>query len=264
MSSHANVLRYVVNHLEADQDDPNGKEQKLSSSERRQDLSELDECIEILGGRLTDLEFLARRLKTGQSPKKALQEIIEQSASEIIKMYLLDAGDSDAASRKWSSQQAWHLISSLAQSETLRYNEVLLSPTFTSSLTTPSPGESILESLSQAELISIKAAKGRPQSITPGKPVYQAAFKLLTSDTVLKARLDLAVITELSKVETKNIEKYEGELTVIKGLHGEGKQPYEVRSRTQFLLAKLQASQKKVEAWDMEINGLKKVLTKEY
>tara|TARA_R110002033_G_C3693089_1_gene219892 strand:- start:257 stop:445 length:189 start_codon:yes stop_codon:yes gene_type:complete len=42
-----------------------------------------------VGGRLTDLEFLARRLKTGQTPKRAIAEMIEQSANEIMKMYLL-------------------------------------------------------------------------------------------------------------------------------------------------------------------------------
>jgi hypothetical protein len=38
----------------------------------------LDACIEVLGGRLTDLEFFARRLKTGQTPNRAVAEIIDQ------------------------------------------------------------------------------------------------------------------------------------------------------------------------------------------
>ena len=55
--------RYVIDHLDADADKAN------LPSEKRGDLSELDGCIEILGGRLTDLEFLARRIKTGETPK---------------------------------------------------------------------------------------------------------------------------------------------------------------------------------------------------
>lgn len=47
------------------------------------------EFLVAVGGRLTDLEFLARRLKTGQTPKRAIAEMIEQSANEIMKMYLL-------------------------------------------------------------------------------------------------------------------------------------------------------------------------------
>lgn len=62
--------RLVISHLDADSDDAGGTddEQKLTPSQRRKDLGELDECIGALGGRLTDLEFLARRMKTGESP----------------------------------------------------------------------------------------------------------------------------------------------------------------------------------------------------
>lgn len=70
--------KFVITHLDQDERDPTGEAVKLSPSARHQDLKELDDCIEVLGGRLTDLEFLARRLKTGQTPNKALDEIIEQ------------------------------------------------------------------------------------------------------------------------------------------------------------------------------------------
>ncbi|TAQ84627.1 hypothetical protein B7494_g7058 [Chlorociboria aeruginascens] len=205
--------KYVITHLDSDQNDPTGNPKKLTTAQRQHDLEELDECIEVLGGRLTDLEFLARRLKTGQTPKRAVLEIVEQSASEIMKMYLLTGENTD---RKWSPQQAWLLVKSLAENDTLRYNETMLSNTFASSLTSSaSSGESVLEALSAAELISIKTYKGRPQIIKAGKPVYQAAFKLLTEDHVLKSRLDLAIVSELAKIETKSIEKYEAELNIL-------------------------------------------------
>lgn len=66
--------RFVVKHLDSDPDDmieaDEGK--KLLPSQRREDLGELDSCIETLGGRLTDLEFLARRLKSGETPQSKL------------------------------------------------------------------------------------------------------------------------------------------------------------------------------------------------
>lgn len=250
--------KFVLTQLE-NEDYPSADNQNLDAGQRRKDLSELDECIETLGGRLTDLEFLARRLKTGQTPKRAVQEIIDQSASEILKMYLITT---DKGYRKWSPEQAWYLVKSLADSEQLRYNEVLLSNTFSSSITAPgSTGESVLEALSQAELISIKTAKGRPEAIKAGKPVYQAAFKQLIQDHVIKSRLDLAILTELTKIETKSIDKYEEELATLASLP---KQPREVGPRVQYLLNKLSASQQKVEEWEKEIVTLKKVLMKEY
>ncbi|TVY81632.1 Mitochondrial escape protein [Lachnellula suecica] len=251
--------KFVITHLDADDDDAPGEGEKLSASQRRRDLSQLDECIETLGGRLTDLEFFARRLKTGQTPKRAVSEIIEQSASEIMKMYLLTV---DKGEKKWSPEQAWYLVKSLAEDESLRYNEVLLSNTFASSLSpSASNGESVLEALSAAELITIKSYKGRPQSIKAGRPVYQAAFQMLCEDKVLKSRLDLAILTELTKIETKNIDKYETELNTLGSLP---KQPPEVGPRVQFLLSKLAGSQTKVEGWEKEMGALKKVLMDEF
>lgn len=60
--------RFIIKHLDADGEEAEAGEKPLLPSQRRQDLSELDGCIEVLGGRLTDLEFLARRIKTGETP----------------------------------------------------------------------------------------------------------------------------------------------------------------------------------------------------
>ncbi|MCJ1483074.1 mitochondrial escape protein 2 [Schaereria dolodes] len=243
--------RFVINHLDIDGID-SIDHLKLTPPQQREDLGELDGCIETLGGRLTDLEFLARRIKTGETPTKAVREIIEQSASEILKMYILDI---DRTSRNWSPQQAWLLIKSLATSENIRYNEILLSDTFKSG------GENTLQALEQAELITINSSNGRPHSIRPGKPVYSAAFRLLTEDHVLKARLDLAILSELAKIETQNIDKYEAELNLLANLP---KQPGELAPRTKWLLGKLYDCQSKVEKYEHESGGLKKILQVEY
>ena len=245
--------RFVITHLDADADADEGitPKRKAPPSQTRDDLAELDECISTLGGRLTDLEFLARRIKTGETPKKAVKAIIDQSASEILKMYILDVDKS----RQWTPEQAWLLIKFLADSETLRYNELLLSDTYKSG------GEATLQALEQAELINIVSSNGRPKSIKPGKPVYTAAFKALTQDHVLKARLDLAILSELTKIETQGIEKCESELNLLGQLPG---QPKEVRGRIKWLLGKLRGSQEKVEGYERESGVLKKVLSKEY
>lgn len=242
--------RFVVNHLDADAEEGGGPEKRPRPSEMREDLAELDDCISTLGGRLTDLEFLARRIKTGETPKKAIREITEQSASEILKMYILDSGP-----RKWTPEQAWLIVKSLASTDCLRYNELLLSDIFKSG------GEATLQALEQAELISIVSSNGRPTSIKPGKPVYAAAFRQLTEDHVLKARLDLAILTQLIKVETAGIDKYEAELNLLGNLPG---QPKEVRGRVRWLLGKLWTGQEKVEKYERESGGLKKILQQDF
>ncbi|KAI2485461.1 RNA12 multi-domain protein [Pyrenophora tritici-repentis] len=250
--------RYVINHLDADvEDDPAPKDgsPKKVPSEHRGDLGELDTCIDLLGGRLTDLEFLSRRIKSGETPTKAVHEIIDQSASEILKMYIFGAED-EGGNRSWNAEQAWFLIKELAQRESLRYNEVLIDDILKTG------GESVLRALEQAELISIvSGANGRPSVIKPGKPVYHPAFKRLTEDKVLKSRLDLAIFTHLTKIENATIDKCETELLLLSKLRN---QPAQTAGRVNYLLTKLMTSQAKVERYEMEMKGLKKVLGKEY
>ncbi|KAJ4287548.1 mitochondrial escape protein 2 [Kalmusia sp. IMI 367209] len=249
--------KFVIRHLDADvADDPEPKDgsEKQMPSQTRTDLGELDTCIDLLGGRLTDLEFLARRIKTGETPIKAVHEIIDQSASEILKMYIFGMDDSDG--KRWSPEQAWLLIKQLAEKESLRYNEVLLDDMYKTG------GEKTLRALEQAELITIVSSpSGRPSLIKPGKPVYHPAFKRLTEDSVLKSRLDLAILNELVKVENATIDKCETELLRLSEIEG---RPAMLAGRVQYLMGKLAKSQEKVEAYERDMGAFKKVLGTEH
>jgi hypothetical protein len=258
--------RFVISHLDSDRDaktdDPNNPSKKMTASQRREDLSELDECIESVGGRLTDLEFLARRIKMGETPRKAVREIVEQSASEILKMYLFNTDESNNGQRRWTPEQAWLLIKQLATSSSasLRYNEILLDDSFKSSAT--GGADAVLEALEQAELISIVvASNGRPHTIKPGKPVYLAAFQRLTEDKVLQSRLDLAILTELIKIENSGVDKYEKELQLLAELP---KQPAALTDRLNWLLGKIHTGHAKVEKYEKDSTALKAVLSTDF
>ena len=257
--------RFVISHLDEDSDtsdDPDNPGKKLTPSQRRKDLVELDECIQSVGGRLTDLEFLARRIKTGETPRKAVREIVEQSASEILKMYLFNSDETNNGQRRWTPEQAWLLIKQLAASPaaSLRYNEVLLDDSFKSGAT--GGPDAVLQALEQAELISIiVASNGRPHTIKPGKPVYHAAFQRLTEDHVLQSRLDLAILTELIKIENAGVDKYEKELQLLAELP---KQPAQLSARLTWLLGKISAGHTKVEKYEKDSTVLKGVLSSEF
>ena len=261
--------RFVLSHIQAEENIQTKKnteettKEKVAESQQLIHLDELDECIGTLGGRLTDLEFLARRLKAGQTPREAVAEITDQSASEILKMFLLPGGKSSAGeNRRWSTEQAWYLIKALAKQDSLRYHEVLLSDTFKSSLSAPAStdAESAIEALADAELVSVAASRGRPASIAAGKPVFRAAFRALASDPVLAARMDLAVLTELAKVEGKTIQAAEAELATLAVMP---RQPAQTAPRISYLLAKIEGSQRRVEDFEKEMSALKKILSKE-
>ncbi|KAJ5216794.1 Mitochondrial escape protein 2 [Penicillium chermesinum] len=193
---------------------PEVARRKMTKPKRnqRRNLDGLDDCIHILGGRVTDLEFMAHRIEAGETPQAAVNRIIEQSASEILKIFIL--GTDIDTSPQWSREQAWHLIKSLAQSKegSLLYNKVLLADLFKEN------GEAILRALEQAELITVGFEKGYPRWIKPGKPVYKAAFQQLVQNKTLESRLDLSVLGQLISNENKNIAKYEEELVKLGSL----------------------------------------------
>ncbi|MCJ1287528.1 mitochondrial escape protein 2 [Xylographa opegraphella] len=264
--------RYVIHQLEAEaSDDPADGDDKpptasfSSSSSSRPPatdgtLAELDDCIETLGGRLTELEFLARRIKAGQTPAAAVREIIDQSASEILKLYLLDldhgGGGGSSSPRSWTAAQAWDLIRALARSAaaSVPYHALLLSSPFATA------GETALRALEQAELITILSANGRPHAVRPGKPVYHAAFRSLVADAVLSARLDLAVLAEGKRVDERVIGDAEEEMVLLARL---GHVPQGLEARVRCLVERVRDAQERVEGGEREGGRLKALLRKE-
>ncbi|PYH42602.1 putative RNA12 protein [Aspergillus saccharolyticus JOP 1030-1] len=228
--------RFVLSHLEYESKSGTKETPDLGN------LSDLDSCIEVLGGRVTDLEFMARRIEAGETPLAAVTRIIEQSASEILKMFILG---NDAVSKPWTQEQAWHLIKTLANARdaALPYNQILLSDLFKDN------GEASLRALEQAELISINSVNGCPDVVKPGKPVYRAVFKRLTENKTLSSRLDLEIIKQLISIENKSISRYEEELQLLGSLP---KQPWELASRIKWLLDKIYSSQNKVSKYEKE------------
>ena len=84
---------------------------------------------------------------------------------------------------------------------------------------------------------------------------------MLVRDRVLKAKMDLAAMTEMSKVEAKSIASVEQELTMLGALP---RQTNETAGRVTYLLGKLDASQRKIAELDREMGALKKVLNEEF
>ncbi|KAJ5726542.1 Mitochondrial escape protein 2 [Penicillium malachiteum] len=235
--------RFVLNHLEEATDAVEEVEGDEKSKDATQGIDGLDACIQILGGRVTDLEFMAHRIKAGETPQAAVKRIIEQSASEILKIFVLST---DSASTQWSTEQAWHIIKSLAEAkdEQLLYNKILLHELFKEN------GEATLRALEQAELITIASEQGFPQCIKPGKPVYKAAFEKLLENSNLKSRMKYLVASMLVSNENKSITKYEQELQLLGSLP---KHPYEIKQRIQWLERKIYKAQSKIDRWEWDL-----------
>ncbi|KAK4870364.1 hypothetical protein LT330_005418 [Penicillium expansum] len=241
--------RFVLSHLDAEAGDGDDEQ----NARRKETLRGLDYCIKVLGGRITDLEFMAHRIEAGETPEAAVDRIIEQSASEILKIFILGT---ESIAPQWTREQAWHLIKSIAHSKdgSLLYNKVLLDDIFKDN------GEATLRALEQAELISIGTDKGFPRYVKAGKPVYRAAFQRLVANKTLQGRLDLLILSQLIGKENSSITKYEEELQVLGSLP---KHPWELTSRIEWLLRKVHGSQSKILKYEGESAALSKGLQKE-
>ncbi|KAI1987985.1 mitochondrial escape protein 2 [Ophidiomyces ophidiicola] len=242
--------QFVLKHLLANQNNIDPKAGIQLESLEDKYISDLEESIGVLGGRLSDLEFFARMISRGESPKGAVNDIIRQSAAEILKMFIADV---DTSSRTWSPEQAWFLIKSLGDTKD---GDVLYSQVLFSDLS-KKDGERTIRALEQMELISVTTLNGRPSTIKPGRPVYAAAFKRLLEDDVLRCRLDIRTLGQQTEMELENIKKCEGELQVLSSF---AKEPREIRPRVSWLLSKLASSQAKIEGYERESAELKKTL----
>ncbi|EEP78381.1 predicted protein [Uncinocarpus reesii 1704] len=242
--------QFVLDHLHTDRSNDGHKTKVQLETLEGGHMNELEKCIQTLGGRLSDLEFFARMISRGESPEAAVNDIVDQSAAEILKMYIADV---DNAVRNWSPEQAWYLIRNLAEAEndSVLYSQALFSDMFKTN------GENTIRALEQAELISVTTLNGRPSTIKPGRPVFAAAFKRLVEDDVLRCRLGLRTLGQQIAMENANITKYEGELQVLGSLE---KEPKEIRPRVRWLLTKLENSHANIERYEQESAGLKKIL----
>ncbi|CAI4211853.1 unnamed protein product [Parascedosporium putredinis] len=164
------------------------------------DLAELSGSLEVIGGRLADLDLFATRLKSGQTPNQAVDEIVNQSAAEIVKNFIVREESSSSSSSSddnkpaWTVEQAWWVIKTVADRKTLSYDEALVSAPFSAG---PHPAGQALDALAATDL---------------------AAFALLARDAALRSRMDRAVLASQAKAEKAKIEAAERELAVLAAL----------------------------------------------
>ncbi|CAG8467028.1 9747_t:CDS:10 [Ambispora leptoticha] len=222
-------------------------------------IEKIEESLRTLGGRLTDLEIFISKIRGGQTPTEALNDLIVKSILEIRKYAFGDDAE-DAKSIPWKAIQFWVIMKSLAHGETVSYDAMKFSPIF-------NKDDTPLKAMEQAELIAITQINGRPNLIRPGKPLYQAAFEQIASDKLFAATMELQTYEYLLSFETANIHKYETELASLgqlfvkqdgKWIFGGGHVPAEVQDRVKFLLSLLRKKHVLAENYQTQVSTLKK------
>ncbi|OLL21910.1 Mitochondrial escape protein 2 [Neolecta irregularis DAH-3] len=100
--------------------------------------------IEKLGGRLTDLDDVVRRINSGIPPDAAVDVVVQNTVTDVLKVYF-------SAGKEWNKEQAWVLMKLLARGKRVGYYEVLLDSLL---------DESVLHTLERSEFISISNENG--------------------------------------------------------------------------------------------------------
>ncbi|KAK9234696.1 RNA12 protein-domain-containing protein [Lipomyces kononenkoae] len=203
-------------------------------------LKDLDEALKPLGGRMTDLLTLVRRITMGENNKLAVDDMIRQSASEIIKRFLRLGND-----KTWTAEQAWIIVKSLAKDEDANFN-----------------AKDVIAALEHAELITVLEKNGRPYRIRAGRPIYRAACQRLLNDKALAATLEISTLTSMSGLLIASISKSEDELAKLSKIVAA--KPVDVSDRMKYLAEDIRAKQAKISEYDKTIATEKKVLATEY
>ncbi|KAK7202522.1 RNA12 protein-domain-containing protein [Myxozyma melibiosi] len=223
-----------------------------TGTDREDTLKDLDKALEPLGGRMTDLLALIRRISIGETSLQAADEMIRQSSTEIIKRFLKCGSDI-----AWNPEQVWTIVKGLATAEDIRYNQLLADPLFKGN-------SDVIAALEHAELITVTERDGRPHAIKPGRPIYRAAFKRLIQDKGLYADQEITRLTSIVGVLSAGISKDEDELVKLSALFTPKGPAVDVSDRMRFLADDIQVRQKKISQCYKQIEEQKKVMAVVY
>ncbi|KAG5365907.1 Mitochondrial escape protein 2 [Yarrowia sp. B02] len=222
------------------------------------ELTDLDESLNPLGGRMTDLQAFIRRLKSGDTPREALRGMITQSATEIVQMFLMKD------SSLWTKEQVWCLMKKVSKDNGVGVSIadlMVTEPLFKGALKPQGEsGESTIGALERSEMVTVVTRDGKPTYIKAGKPLYRAAFQYILSDKTFSAMVESGFLESQMKIQSDKIVKYEEELRLLAKFPS--KWGDDVNIRVRYLIDKMAACQQKLEKFEMQLAETKKTFAK--
>ncbi|KAH9966490.1 RNA12 protein-domain-containing protein [Russula dissimulans] len=214
------------------------------------------ETINCLGGRASDLTSLIHKIRAGQKPVDAVDDIIRQGVTELRKRAFGEDAD-DVRSLSWSREQAWAVFRALASRDTVPYHETLMNVPFKGD-------EGPLRSMERAELIFVDALNGRPSTIRPGRPVYRYIFRRLANDPIFRATQDLSFNAKLIEGAEATVRACEQELQVLRTIGFDTARWWRRTTatgiRAKYLMEKMRNAQATLQKLEKQNGELKKIL----
>lgn len=209
------------------------------------DIGGIDACLGPIGGRMLDLQAFIRRVKLGETPDDALQEMVSQAAEQITTFFLNKANDGD---RNWLPAQVWSIMKILALHDSISYTELSRTPLFKLSSSTLAT----LSTLEKHDLVLLVREKGVLRTVLTGRPLYREAFKNLVADHNIYKIYESDYYADLILIESAKIAKLEDEISKVSNLSDMKL----LKTRLEYIQDKIAVSTGKIVEYEAQVSQI--------
>lgn len=167
-------------------------------------LSHVPHIIDLIGGRLGDLDHMLFQIARGQPAEQALERMLED-AKMAVRRRGLGGSWFGGTKLEWSQAHLWKIMKLLKEENAVRYDTVLV--------TVFDGNETALKALVENRLLNVTTLSDGSSVISAHSPLYLAAFRdILEHDEELYWGMEkYCKVAEIEK-EEKVVEKIETEL----------------------------------------------------
>lgn len=199
---------------------------EIVESHKTHDISQLTDervksvkdAVEIIGGRLGDIDSLVKRVIDGKPIEQAVRDMIEEGKRDIItngfgEKFFVDS----LPGIDWNHVQLWNTMKLLVDKQQVPYSELLCSDIFDGD-------KKALDSLIDKHILgvtNIESADNQDRYVVAHSPLALTAFKEIVNDPKFIKKMEKVVIEFMYAKHQKRIDRIEQELfTLRKSVEG--------------------------------------------
>ncbi|GAM16850.1 hypothetical protein SAMD00019534_000250 [Acytostelium subglobosum LB1] len=173
-----------------------------------------DHIINTLGGRYSDLNYMAQRIMSGYEVDKVLHSMVSKCVGEIRSDGFGLSKRSDAKLKekeqpKWTRPQLWETIKRIAENKYVSYDDLLFNVFL--------GDQSSLNNLITSNILRFQSIDNE-RMVTSYSPLYCAAFQSMVDDVEFCVGMDIFAQKSRIEEELQKLSKVEDELIKIKNL----------------------------------------------
>eukprot|EP01133_Synstelium_polycarpum_P019424 gene19424-23259_t len=175
---------------------------------------EFKNIIQVLGGRYSDLNFLAQKVMSGERVPSVLTSMIAKAVGEIrADGFSLskrnDTKQKEKEAIRWTRPQLWETIKRIAESNYVSYDDLLFNVFI--------GDETSLNNLIMSDILRFQSIDNE-RMVTAYSPLYRSAFKQMVDDIEFCVGMDIFAQKARIEEEMAKLSKVEDELLKLKNL----------------------------------------------